>query len=786
MNFDCVIMLTFSDWFTEMYSNRYHYATRFSASREVFFFQVNGKGSEPIFKKTDNPHVTVVEIQSAEDIISFQDAMRAIWKIGYKKPIFWVYNPYFSTILKLLPNPQIVYHATEDYFCEDFIDNRKLRKHVGEIVQLSFLVVTVSEGVADNIKKNVLSAPEIMIASNGCDFDSWSKYQNTPKKRKVVYQGGIHRKIDISILEQSLQENPDVEFVFLGEVSEPLPGWEELSRFQNFSYLGKKPLDELIKEVSECSIGLIPFIQNDWIINRSMPLKFYEYLSAGLQVVSVPIRSLPESLYYSADNKEDFSKKIKLILDGQDNSIDIETRINAAKSEDYDPKFNSIIIKINQLPLKSKSNINGIIIVDTDALENQVVQQSVSEIMKLADASWKILDIRLLKTFSGGEFNFIDLLIIHYSVRLFGSYWSKRSFENLKEFAGLKIMLIQDEYDHFLEVRQKLKFINFSYVLTCVPEAQIELAYPKSEFPNTKFIPVMTGYITSILLALARESISLETRRDIDVFYRGRVLPLIYGSLGFEKWFIGTEFKKFAADKKILVDIEVEDEYRIYGQEWYNRLRRSKTMLGTESGSNLFDIDNNLEKLIHSLNQQQLSYHEKVLRLSEKYEGFIQMNQISPKVFEMFACGCVPILFEGQYSSLIAPDKNYIPLKKDFSNFNEVVEKIKNDTLLSEIRTTNYNFILSRKELHSDTFTRDTFRPLIERELLFFQNSKSLDSSIKAHETLIDYSVKAIAIRRVKRLIVLSVKFILGVLSRVFRFDSDKIYRKLKGSIESP
>lgn len=38
--FDCLVMLTWSDWHTELRSNRYHYVTRFAATgKEVVFVQ---------------------------------------------------------------------------------------------------------------------------------------------------------------------------------------------------------------------------------------------------------------------------------------------------------------------------------------------------------------------------------------------------------------------------------------------------------------------------------------------------------------------------------------------------------------------------------------------------------------------------------------------------------------------------------------------------------------------------------------------------------------------------
>jgi hypothetical protein len=43
------------------------------------------------------------------------------------------------------------------------------------------------------------------------------------------------------------------------------------------------------------------------------------------------------------------------------------------------------------------------------------------------------------------------------------------------------------------------------------------------------------------------------------------------------------------------------------------------------------------------------------------------------------------VLFEGRYSGVLKPHRHYIPLKKDFSNFDEVVAKIRDVEGLQEM-----------------------------------------------------------------------------------------------------
>jgi hypothetical protein len=67
------------------------------------------------------------------------------------------------------------------------------------------------------------------------------------------------------------------------------------------------------------------------------------------------------------------------------------------------------------------------------------------------------------------------------------------------------------------------------------------------------------------------------------------------------------------------------------------------------------------------------------------------MNQISPKIFEAISHKTALILFEGSYSGVITPHKHYIPLKKDFSNVDDIFKILQDDDKLDSITNTAFN-----------------------------------------------------------------------------------------------
>ena len=183
-----------------------------------------------------------------------------------------------------------------------------------------------------------------------------------------------------------------------------------------------------------------------------------------------------------------------------------------------------------------------------------------------------------------------DAVVIHYSIRTsVEGHLSSGIYASISKYNGLKILFIQDEYDNLPSTYQHIEDLKFDVIFTCVPNEYINYVYPRKRFPDVRFINNLTGYVSYKPLNLNSSSIE---NRATHVFYRGRKLPLFYGSLGLEKYLIGIKFKEIVNETKANLDLDVEsdDAHRIYGNEWYDRLGSSKAMLGTESGSNVFDF----------------------------------------------------------------------------------------------------------------------------------------------------------------------------------------------------
>lgn len=286
------------------------------------------------------------------------------------------------------------------------------------------------------------------------------------------------------------------------------------------------------------------------------------------------------------------------------------------------------------------------------------------------------------------DFSPFDVVAVHYSLRI---CFDKKTelgpaFEEaLTQYKGYKVLFIQDEYDNTEIARQNIARLGFNAVFTCVPEPYIEAVYPKARFPNTQFISMLTGYVSADLEA--PRATKPMVAREILIGYRGRQLAYKYGTLAQEKWRIGQKMREICQARGLPVDIEWTEDKRIYGDAWYTFLANCKATLGTESGANIFDETGAIgEQLNQALAQNpDLSYEEAYQRFLAPYEAKVRMNQISPRVFEAVAFKTALVLFEGGYSGVIHPEQHYIPLKKDFSNVDEVLDKLQDNAYLEAL-----------------------------------------------------------------------------------------------------
>ena len=270
-----------------------------------------------------------------------------------------------------------------------------------------------------------------------------------------------------------------------------------------------------------------------------------------------------------------------------------------------------------------------------------------------------------------------DGLIIHYSlVACLDAFIGPKARELIKQFAGLKVIFIQDDYRFINQTVDAIRDLGVNVLFGLAPDDIIDDVYPPGRLEGVIRETVLTGYVPEHLTKIAVPRFS---EREIDIGYRARKLPAWLGGLGQQKWMIADYFKECAIRYNLKCDISTSEYDRIYGRDWIKFVANCRSMIGSESGSSVCDFTGDIQKRVEEHERTFPDTPFQVLR--ELYfkdeDGRLPMNVISPRCFEAAALRTLMILYEGRYSNRLVPWRHYVPLRLDHSNLDGVLEVLR-------------------------------------------------------------------------------------------------------------
>jgi hypothetical protein len=319
------------------------------------------------------------------------------------------------------------------------------------------------------------------------------------------------------------------------------------------------------------------------------------------------------------------------------------------------------------------------------------------------------------------RFGDYDVVVIHYSIFILSdSYLAPWFREQLSAFSGLKVQFLQDDYRWVDAITAQMRELGIDVLFTLADADTIPLVFG-SRLPGVDILPTLTGYVPPDLENYRCRPLE---DRSLDVVYRGRSVPFWLGRLGQEKVLIGREFLARAASTDLRCDISSTEADRIYGEAWYRFIGSSRTTLGTESGASIVDFDGSLQERTDTYlrNHPTATFEEVEREILAPFEGNVVMNVVSPRVFEAAALGTAMINFPGRYSTVIEPWTHYLPLEKDFSNFEDVVAAIHDDGVLEQLALRAHSDVVASGRYSLRTFVRE-FEHELETRVRFAERS---------------------------------------------------------------
>lgn len=191
--------------------------------------------------------------------------------------------------------------------------------------------------------------------------------------------------------------------------------------------------------------------------------------------------------------------------------------------------------------------------------------------------------------------------------------------------------------------------------------------------------------------------------RPIDIGYRAFESPMYLGHD--DKRLLAEGVAERASDRGLKVDISLDPSDRFSEDGWAGFLNMCKAQIGTEAGGNYFELTDQTRTRVneYALVRPDVKGDEVFREFFEKYPDPISGRMLASRHIEAAGTKTLQILLEGHYNGYLKPDVHYIPLKRDFSNFDEVVAKLRDEELSTRIIDNAYQMAV--QELTYETLT---------------------------------------------------------------------------------
>ncbi len=351
----CVLLFSTADWKSPYWTNKQHTALQFNAHNcpvlyiESFGLRAPGGNKRDIrriFKRLI--HSMLPSRRVREHVWVLSPLVFPLWHIawvrkinqllvviririfcffaGFKNPMLWTYHPLVNDLLDSLPYSSLVYHSVDDLSAVPGIDAELIQHHEGIILSRADYVFTTSPALKEQYQ--TMCDRDIYYFSNVADKEHFAPartresiseptdIQHIPHPRMVYHGVMSDFKLDFELLRDLVVQNP-WHWVFIGDEREGQenPVFAEICRHERVHHLGYRSYHALPAYLAYMDVGILPSQINDYT-KAMFPMKFFEYLLAGLPVVATKLPALSEleEFFFPAPDAEIFSTHIRAIL----------------------------------------------------------------------------------------------------------------------------------------------------------------------------------------------------------------------------------------------------------------------------------------------------------------------------------------------------------------------------------------------------------------------------------------------------------------------------------------
>lgn len=326
-----VILFSTADWKARYWTNKQHMATRLAArGHRVLYVETVGlrspglntldagrilarlkRGIAPVAKVRD--HVWTLSpltipfghrspAIAAVNSLQLRTRIKAWMSANdVRSPMLWTYHPYMLDAVDPIGASRLIYHCADNLAAIPGIDPASFATAERELLERADVTFTTSHYL--QARCEAVAGARSHYFGNVADVGHFGKARiagNLPPdldaipRPRLGYVGALSDfKVDFDLLARVADDRPDWHLVLIGEerAGQSDAGLRMLAQRPNVHLLGWRPYDDLPRYLSGFDVALLPQLINDY--TRAMfPMKFFEYLAAGLPVVSTPLDAI--------------------------------------------------------------------------------------------------------------------------------------------------------------------------------------------------------------------------------------------------------------------------------------------------------------------------------------------------------------------------------------------------------------------------------------------------------------------------------------------------------------
>ena len=322
-----IVCLGFGEWDAELWTNQQHLMARLGRHNRVLFLESLGLRQPRLAgrdlrrmarrvqraaagpRAVDGLHVQsplVIPIHGRPRIRTLNRRLlraqvgRAARSLGMEHPLLWSYVPQADWLVETLQPSAIVYHCVDDIAAQKGVAAAAFRDAEARFAARADLVLASAPALAERMRtlnRRVFYAPNVAdtdrFATALEDGPTDAALAALPRPRIVFTGAVVATKLDLELLEGVARARPDWAIALVGPIGagDPRTDISALERLPNVHLLGARRYESLPEILRGADAALVPYAINE--LTRSVfPMKVYEYLAAGLPVVTTALPAL--------------------------------------------------------------------------------------------------------------------------------------------------------------------------------------------------------------------------------------------------------------------------------------------------------------------------------------------------------------------------------------------------------------------------------------------------------------------------------------------------------------